>query len=259
MKPTVFLKDMTWPEVQQAIQENRILIFAVGTMEQHGYHMPLGVDIYLPEEVARRVAEACGAVVAPVTQYGYKSLLRAGGGPHFPGSVGLRGATLITVVKDLMEGYLTMGWRRILVLDWHLENVPFVYEGVDEALRASGLGEAVKIVKIDNPNGLGVAAMPGLEAELFGDDFPGWAVEHAAIWETSAMLATRPDLVHPDRIVDGEPPAPFDYDVLPVPADAAPKSGVFWKATRASQEKGIKILEATTKGILQVINKEFSL
>ena len=259
MQSTVFLKDMTWPEVQQAIQENRLLIFAVGTMEQHGHHMPLGVDIYLPEEVARRVAEACGAVVAPVTQYGYKSLLRAGGGPHFPGSIGLRGATLIAMVKDLMEGYLAMGWRRFLVLDWHLENVPFVYEGVDEALRASGLGETVKIVKIDNPNGLGVAAMPGLDAELFGDDFPGWAVEHAAIWETSAMLAARPDLVRQDLIVDGEPPAPFDYDILPVPSGAAPKSGVFWKATRASQEKGIKILEATTKGILQVIHKEFTL
>ena len=172
MKPTVFLKDMTWPEVQQAIQENRILIFAVGTMEQHGHHLPLGVDVYLPEEVARRVAEGCGAVVAPVTEYGYKSLLRAGGGPHFPGSIGLRGATLIAVVKDLIEGYLAMGWRRILVLDWHLENVPFVYEGVDEALRASGLGDAVKIVKIDNPNGLGRGCRARLGSRIIRRRFP---------------------------------------------------------------------------------------
>jgi creatinine amidohydrolase/Fe(II)-dependent formamide hydrolase-like protein len=71
------------------------------------------------------------------------------------------------------------------------------------------------------------------------------------------MMATRPDLVRDDLIVDGEPPSPFEYDVFPVPLDAAPKSGVFWKATRASQAKGQKILSATTQGILQVIQKEF--
>ena len=70
----------------------------------------------------------------------------------------MRGSTLIALVRDLIEGYLKMGWKRILVLDWHLENVPFVYEGVDEALRAFPSDPSIKIVKIDNPNGLGVAA-----------------------------------------------------------------------------------------------------
>ena len=73
------------------------------------------------------------------------------------------------------------------------------------------------------------------------------------------MMAARPDLVREDLIVDGEPPSPFEYDVLPVPRDAAPKSGVFWKATRATHAKGVKILKATTQGILQVIQKEFSI
>jgi creatinine amidohydrolase len=93
--------------------------------------------------------------------------------------------------------------------------------------------------------------------DLFGEDFPGWAVEHAAIWETSAMLAAFPDLVREPLIADGTPPQPFDYDVLPTPRDGAPASGIFWKATRASREKGERILNAVTDGIVRVIEKEF--
>ncbi|MDR3574373.1 MAG: creatininase [Anaerolineaceae bacterium] len=259
MKQPSLWMDMTWPELKQAVQENRILFFVVGAVEQHGPALPTSVDVLLPMTIAQRVAGLVGGVLAPCTNYGYKSLLRAGGGPHFVGSVGLRGTTVIALVSDIMTQFIQQGWRRIVVLDWHLENVPFVFEGVDEALRAAGQVPGLKVIKIDNPNGLGVAAQPGLEKELFGDDFPGWVVEHAAIWETSAMLAAHADLVRPDKIVDGRPPEPLDYDVLPVPPQAAPESGVFWKATRASREKGEKILSAVTEGMLAVIHKEFGI
>jgi creatinine amidohydrolase len=259
MKTDYLMMDLTWQEIQQAIQDERILIFCVGAVEQHGYHMPVGVDVFLPMEVAARVAKRVGGVVAPCTNYGYKSLLRAGGGPHFVGSVGLRGATVIALVKDIFENFLEQGWRRFVVIDWHLENVPFVFEGVDEALRETGSGKDVKVIKIDNPNGLGVRHDPGLEADLFGADFPGWAVEHAAIWETSAMMAAYPEKVQTDKIVDGSPPVPFEYDILPVPQGSAPESGVFWKASQASKEKGERIWNAVVNGITEVIKFEFGI
>ena len=249
------LYEMTWPEAEQAIRDNRVLLFPVGAYEQHGPHLPLCVDTVLPTGILERVAEQVNGVVAPPINYGYKSLLRAGGGPHFPGSLGLKGKTLITVISEIISGYIEQGWKRIVVLDWHLENVSFTYEGIDEALRAHKDFDG-KIVRIDNPNGLGVAADPGLDKDLFGEDFPGWAVEHAAIWETSAMMEIAPDLVRFDKIIDGQPPAPFDYDVLPVPKDAAPASGVFWKATMASPEKGKRLVDAVTKAIVSVITKE---
>jgi creatinine amidohydrolase len=195
-------------------------------------------------------------VVAPVTNYGYKSMLRAGGGPHFPGSIGVCGTTLINLVKDILEGFISDGWRKIVVLDWHLENVPFVLEAIDEVVREARV-EGLKILKIDNPNGLGVKNKPALMDELFGDDFPGWWVEHASVWETSAMMAAYPELVQEDEIVDGSPPHPEDYDVFPVPEDAAPASGVFWKASLATPEKGEKILEAVTNAVVEVVQQEF--
>jgi creatinine amidohydrolase len=257
MPSNVLWIEMTWPELKQAVSDQRVLLFVVGSVEQHGPHMPTGVDAFLPMAIAERVAQRIHGVVAPCCTYGYKSLLRAGGGPHFPGSIGLRGTTVIAMVSEIVSQFIQQGWRRIVVLDWHLENVPFVFEGVDEAVRQSACGDELKIVKIDNPNGLGVSTQPSLMADLFGDDFPGWAVEHAAIWETSAMLAAFPELVREDLIEDGAPPQPFDYDVLPTPKGAAPASGIFWKATRASKAKGERILEAVTEGIVRVIAHEF--
>lgn len=256
MNSTRLWMDMTWPEIEAAAKANKVLIVVFGSVEQHGPHLPTGVDAYLPMIIAEKVAEKVDGIVAPCSNYGYKSLLRAGGGPHFPGSIGLSGATVIALVSDVLEQLIHQGWRRIVVLDWHLENVPFVYEGIDEALHRIGDVKDLKIVRIDNPNGLGVAAEPGLQDYLFSADFPGWAVEHAAIWETSAMLAAFPKKVHADAIVDGEPPQPFEYDVLPTPKHAAPKSGVFWKATRATKEKGRRILDAVTRGIVSVIQNE---
>lgn len=249
------LYEMTWPEAEQAIRDNRVLLFPVGAFEQHGPHLPLCVDTVLPSGMLERVAEQVNGVVAPAINYGYKSLLRAGGGPHFPGSLGLKGTTLITVISEIISGFIEQGWKRIVVLDWHLENVSFTYEGIDEALRQHD-DFSGKIIRIDNPNGLGVAEDQGLVDYLFGADFPGWAVEHAAIWETSAMMEIAPELVRNDRIVDGTPPVPFDYDVLPVPRNAAPKSGVFWKATMASPEKGKRLVTAVTKAIVSIIDKE---
>jgi len=256
MTESVLLMEMTWPEVQKAIQQRKVLFFCVGAIEQHGPHLPLGVDVYLPMEAVVRAAEKVGGVVAPCTNYGYKSLLRSGGGPNFVGSIGLRGSTLISLVSDLIEEFISDGWRRILLLDWHIENVPFVLEGVDEAVRRARCDE-LKIVKIDNPNALAVNAKPELISILFGDDFPGWWVEHAAIWETSAMMAVRPSLVREGEIVDGRPPNPSDYDILPVPEAAAPETGVFWKATRSSAEKGKLIMAAVEEAIVEVVRREF--
>lgn len=250
------LEEMTWPEVDQAVKARKILFFSVGSIEQHGFHLPLGVDTYLPREICNRVARRLDGVVAPSVNYGYKSLYRSGGGPHFPGSIGLSGSTLIAVVKDIFREFLNQGWRRFVVLDWHLENVPFVYEGIDEALRSWPDRDSVTVIKIDNPNGLTVKSDPGLMEFLFGDDFPGWDAEHAAIWETSAMLAAAPELVREDQVRDGTPPEPVDYEVLPTPPRGQQDTGVFWKASMASAEKGRRILETASEAIVGILEKE---
>jgi creatinine amidohydrolase len=66
------MQNLTWKEYQEKI-ESSFLIIPVGSTEQHGYHLPLGVDTVIAENFALRIAEKTGGVVAPTLNYGYKS------------------------------------------------------------------------------------------------------------------------------------------------------------------------------------------
>ena len=68
--PTVFLGEMTNPEVEAFVAEHKTVIVPIGSTEQHGPHGPLSTDTIVPTEVARRVAPKVGAAVAPAIGYG---------------------------------------------------------------------------------------------------------------------------------------------------------------------------------------------
>jgi len=58
--PTVFLGEMTDPEVEAFLRSHRTVIVPVGSTEQHGPHAPLSTDVLIPVEVARRVSKLAG-------------------------------------------------------------------------------------------------------------------------------------------------------------------------------------------------------
>jgi creatinine amidohydrolase len=228
------LAELTWPEVDAAAQRGAAVILPVGATEQHGYHLPLCTDATLAERLALEVAAALDLLVAPPVAYGYRSRPLSGGGEGFPGTVSLSARSLMAVVEDVLTGLAASGFRRLVVLNWHYENSNFVYEAAWLAQQRLG-GQDLRIMVIE-------AAFSELSPQvmevLFGDEFPGWDVEHAAVLETSLMLHLRPDLVLLDRAVDDEAERHPPYDVVPTPADFVPRSGTLWKATRASAEKG---------------------
>ncbi len=78
------MQELTWPEFQARLRDE-IIMLPTGSLEQHGPHLPLGVDVVIPTGFALRTAEALGAgIVAPAVPYGYKSQPTSGGGPLFP-------------------------------------------------------------------------------------------------------------------------------------------------------------------------------
>ena len=228
------LADLTWPEVRDRAAGGAAVVVPVGSTEQHGYHLPLCTDVVLPEQLALGVAESLDLVVAPPIAYGYRSRPLSGGGEGFPGTISLSGRTLMSLLEDVLVGLVHSGFSRLAVLNWHYENSNFVYEAAwlaHERARRDGL--RVMVVE---------AAFSELSEQvmktLFGDEFPGWDVEHAAVLETSLMLHLRPDLVRFERAVDDAAKRHPSYDVVPPPPDFIPESGALWKATRASPEKG---------------------
>ena len=115
--PTVFLGEMTSPEVERFLADHDAVIVPVGSTEQHGPHGPLLTDALVPTEVARRVAPDVGAVVAPTINYGLSY-------PHvgFTGLVHVRIPTFMAFVEDVVAGLAAIGFRRIVLLNGHYDN-----------------------------------------------------------------------------------------------------------------------------------------
>src|SRR5919206_187943 len=115
--PTVFLGEMTSPEVERFLRDHQTVIVPTGSTEQHGPHGVLLTDALVPTEVARRAAPRVGAVVGPTINYSLSY-------PHvgFTGLVHIRIPTFMALIEDLCIAYATIGFKRIVFLNGHYDN-----------------------------------------------------------------------------------------------------------------------------------------
>ena len=247
------MAEMTWKEVAAAVEARYVPVFLVGSTEQHGPHLPLATDTILPLEVIKGAARAMKLLIVPPLPFGFKSKPLSGGGQGFPGTMSLDGVTLIYAVRDVVSELARHGFRQIVGFDWHMENVNFVYEGIDQA-RMRGDLEGVTVMSIDSI----FAAFSHEELTwLFDEGFPGWDVEHAAIMETSLMLAMRPELVRTAEIVDDRSEEHPWYDLLPAPESHIPKSGTLSLASQGTREKGERLQRMLLGKFVEALRKEF--
>lgn len=255
---SAFAAELAWPDYHARVKGGRTpILLPLGSMEQHGHHMPMHVDVLLPSEFARRAAEAIGGLVAPPFTYGYKSHQKSGGGNHMPGTASLDGATLVAQLRDVIKEFARHGARQICLVNGHFENSWFIVEGIDLALRELRWGgiEDMKIVVLSYWDFVD----QGTIARLYPNGFTGWDLEHGGVLETSLMLALHPELVHLERAVHHAPASFPPYDVYPVKPEWTPASGTLSSPQEASREKGEILLEVCTRGIVGALRHEFAL
>jgi creatinine amidohydrolase len=248
----VAMDRLTWVEYQARVREERAPVFLpVGATEQHGPHLPLGTDAMLASAVSLDIASAVKGLVAPALSYGYKSQPKCGGGQHFDGTTSLDASTLIGQVRDTVRDFVRHGVTKLIVVNGHYENQWFLIEGIDLAMREVR-GTGVEIMRLEYWD---FFTAPTL-AKIFPDGFPGYALEHAAVLETSMMLHYHPNLVRLDRIpTDG--PAEFPpYDVYPTRTQWVPASGVLSSARTADRAKGELMAVELTREISAAVRKE---
>ncbi len=250
-----YLPEMSWPDIEQALVRGAGVGLVVGSLEQHGPHLPTATDVYIPLAVLNAVAARVDMTVAAPFFYGYRSMPQTGGGEFFPGTLFLTGPTLERAVEEVVGQLLETGFRRALVLSWHWENMRVLWEALVEA-RAKSDREDAKLVLIDNPGQLIQQAT--IDA-AFGADFKGWDVEHAALAETALMQYLHPQLVRQDRIADDEATEIVPYEVIPAPRERAPGSGVFAQASLATVEKGRMLFDSLVDAVEEIARKELGL
>jgi creatinine amidohydrolase len=257
MVETNMMAELTWPEYQARLKrDNPVIPLPVGALEQHGPHLPMGTDHMIPTAICCAVAGLVPAIVAPAFNYGYKSQPKMGGGQHFTGTTSLDGNNLSLMLRDVLREFARHGARRVAVVDGHYENQMFLIEGIDLAmreLRYDGVRD-MKIIRLEYWDFTSNETL----AKVFPEGFPGYALEHAAVMETSLSLHLHPHLVRWDKLPK-DPPADFPpYDVYPTNPSWVPASGSLSSPRSATAEKGKALFEEYVKTIAAALTKEFA-
>ena len=112
---------LTWPEINDAVDLGKICIIPVGSVEQHGPHLPLDVDLVCPTGIARGAGQALPEkiLVLPVIAYGYTGHVM-----DFPGTINGHYSTFIEHVLDITKSLAYHGFKKILLLNGHGSNMP---------------------------------------------------------------------------------------------------------------------------------------
>lgn len=186
---------MTRDEVKEKVSDG-VVIIPVGAIEQHGPHLPLNTDTVIIEEITDKVCEffegEYPVLKIPVVSYGNSH-------HHFPfPTLSLTSESLISVLKDLTKSLVTFGCKNIIILNSH--------GGNDEAIRI-----VARDISRECQVSIGAAsywtiAWERLVKECGALDL-GRVPGHAGGFETSLMLALRPNNVRLDR----RPPLREDF------------------------------------------------
>lgn len=243
---------MTWKEIE-AERGEMIALIVSGSVEQHGPHLPTGTDLYIAMGMADRIASLPGAgdvagrlVMLPPLFHTY-----AKESDGWRGTLNFDGNTLTLVVRDIIKGLFRQGIKKVVLLNGHLESYSFILEGIE--LAAEGRDD-VRVMSVNWWDFIG----DELISELFADRWPGWVAEHAALTETSIMLALYPDLVRADLADAGVIPKPLPYKIFPQPQEVRPPSGMYAPAEGASAEIGERLVSEVVKGLVPIIRERFN-
>ncbi len=224
-------ENLSWTETKNSL-EDRWLIIPIGAIEQHGPHLPLAVDALLAEHISWDVAEQIDAVVAPTLTYGGRSLPNSGGGPSYPGTIHLQGNTLIDMYYQIITRFVHLGAEKILLLNAHWENEPFMIEAV-EICREYGVLEQAQVLALS-----WWSVIDATEMERIFGEFHGWHVEHAGQAETALMLHYAPELVCMDKAVDYHEVIPAGIYQHPTPRSWVGNQGVLSPTQHVVPEMG---------------------
>jgi len=251
MSATRRLDQLRHPEVEAYLEdaETPTALIPVGTTEQHGEHLAMGTDAFIPTEICERIAEDTNALVGPPINYG-ASDMHAG----YEGITYLTYRTLATVVNDIAYSLAEGGFQDIVFISGHLTNDWAAKVGANQASHAL-------------PEEHYVYAFPywdALSSEDMADYLSFDAGWHANIGETAAVMAIDEGLVDLESTSFDDPDLPDDIenpgallDHLLIGKGAyyrVSETGVWGDPSDATADLGEEYFENITHAVAELIN-----
>lgn len=247
LKPTEhhLLGELTWPEAERRFKEVDVALLPVGSIEQHGPHLPLDTDAFDAEYLAGQVAETCcepKPLVLPLIPYGVSYHHE-----DFSGTISISPNTLSQMVYEIGMSAARHGVLKLVIINGHGGNSPALHFAAQMINRDAHIFTCVDTGESSDTD---IDAM----AETPND-------VHAGEIETSTSLAIRPDLVRLDAARKFVPRFSSRY------LNFSSKRGVGWYAytsrisptgvlgdpTKATPEKGKRMWDLMIKNLVEFV------
>lgn len=182
MNKSRIMHDMTVREIREGLKEMKTIIVPIAVVEQHGYHLPVSVDIHNAVELARRASDLSGCFVAPPLNYSFS-------GGMLPGTINISPQVVSLIVMDICTSLENQGFRNILLLLGHggTENTKAIRDAAENFQRLHPKMEGITVSVVPFWE-LSPTYMKSFEERDY----------HAGFYETSMMLYWKPELVKMD-------------------------------------------------------------
>jgi len=229
-------------EAEEVVEKGKIVILPVGSVEEHGRHLPLCTDSLQPENIAVEIARKAGCLVAPAIRYGICTETR-----NFPGTISVGFDSLHIMVRDILDELVRQGFRRLIVLSGHAGSLHMA------ALRLAARDVLDKYVNESKKRVLKIIVLCdyNFAYELRGKQFDE-RDGHGGEIETSRILAIRPDLVK-GRTKKNLSQMP-KFEMIANPKDYWP-DGIQGDPSKASVEKGKKVNKYIVRKMLALVEE----
>jgi creatinine amidohydrolase len=242
MAEPVLWATLSWPELESlAARPPHMVIWPVGSIEQHGRHLPVDVDVRNCWEVARGVSARTGVPLMPALPFGDSRYWEG-----WPGTLTLQPETMVQVMLDVCDGVVRTGFRRLVLLNGHIGNNPAL------ALIESKIRERFPALQVRSISWWDVS--PRVVEPMYADAIEGTLRSfHGNDGETSVYMAHSPDLVHPERAVD----EPVDYErpFFSYHSRKLTATGAVGRPRSASAEKGRAILAWAVEDLAALVER----
>jgi creatinine amidohydrolase len=226
---------MSDSDFKSALRKTKKAILPIGSLEQHGPHLPVSTDSLIAEHIAKLVAERARAFVLPVMAYGVSFEHK----PMF--NVSVRNSALSRIVSDACISLGDNGIKQIVLINGHHGNV-----GALQYVSQELVGRVPKDLHVYTIH----------YWHLLDHEF-----DHAGEVETSLVLAIAPELVRMDAAVPNSKrlsKSKVAYGAMTNLPGSFPQitgNGVWGDPRKASEAKGREWLEHVVANLTKTISE----
>lgn len=246
------LGDLAWPDAEKAIADGKVVLIPLGSVEQHGPHLPLDTDTVTAYEVCKAIGQRIPqiALVMPPVYYTPAEISMG-----FPGTIDVQATHFIDYLYDICASLVKHGFKRIVMVSGHGVNPPFMQV---VSMMVTAKHEAICA---------GAAYFDFAKPEVRKIVSHG---SHACEFETSMLLSLKPESVQMSRAVRdwniymGIKSSKYSYrnfiDRSPIffidHLSRFSATGIIGDPTKATKEKGDKLMKVIVDDMVGFV-KEF--